>query len=96
MAGADRTQTRDLIDWTALSQKLNPNNPAGEKFFYELLDSPLRTILAVTPEKKIMYNGKSAGMHMAGTISEDQLGERLGSDKERMNKERARRGLAPR
>jgi hypothetical protein len=30
---------------------------------------------------------------MAGTISEEDLGERLSSDKERMNKERAKRGL---
>jgi hypothetical protein len=80
----------------ALSKKLNPDNADGEKFFYNLLNSPLRTLLAVTPTKKIMYNGKTAGMHMAGTISEDQLGPRLDGDKERMNKERARRGLAPR
>jgi len=82
--------------YTALSQKLNPNNPAGEKFFYNLLDSPLRTILAITPVKKIMYNGKAAGAHMAGTIEEKDLGSRLSADAERMNKERARIGLKPR
>lgn len=82
--------------YTALSQKLNPENEAGEEFFYNLLDSPLRTILAVTPVKKIMYNGTNASKHMAGTISEDELGERLGSDLDRMNAERARRGLDPR
>ena len=82
--------------YTALSQKLNPDNEAGEEFFYNLLDSPLRTILAVTPVMKIMYNGTNAGKHMAGTISEDELGERLGSDLDRMNAERARRGLDPR
>jgi nitroimidazol reductase NimA-like FMN-containing flavoprotein (pyridoxamine 5'-phosphate oxidase superfamily) len=82
--------------YTALSRKLNPDNPEGEKFFYNLLDSPLRTILAITPVKKIMYNGKTAGAHMAGTVSEDQLGERLESDRERMNRERARLGLPER
>ncbi|HEY8122108.1 MAG TPA: pyridoxamine 5'-phosphate oxidase family protein [Myxococcota bacterium] len=82
--------------YTALSRKLNPNNPAGERAFYSLLDSPLRTILAITPEKKIMYNGKTANAHMAGTIAEDELGARLTSDSERMNRERARKGLAPR
>ncbi|MEQ9002995.1 MAG: hypothetical protein RIE74_05475 [Pseudomonadales bacterium] len=82
--------------YTALSQKLNPGNKAGEEFFYNLLDSPLRTVLAVTPTKKIMYNGKTAGAHMAGTIDEDDLGERLGADAERMNRERAKRGLDPR
>ena len=82
--------------YTALASKLNPNNDAGEEFFRKLLDSPLRIILAITPVKKIMYNGKSAGAHMAGTISEDELGERLGADEVRMNKARAKRGLPPR
>jgi hypothetical protein len=33
---------------------------------------------------------------MAGTIDEKDLGPRLGVDQERMNAERAKRGLAPR
>ncbi len=82
--------------YSALSQKLNPQNASGEAFFYNLLDSPLRTILAVTPVKKIMYNGKTAIRHMAGTVAEEDLGERLESDGVRMNKERARQGLEPR
>ena len=79
--------------YQALANKVSPGN---EQFFYDLLDSPLRTILAVTPVKKIMYNGKTASGHMAGTVDESELGERLESDKERMNAERARRGLDPR
>ena len=82
--------------YTALSQKLNPNSADGEEFFYNLLNSPLRTILAVTPVKKIMYNGTTAGKHMAGTASEEDLGERMESDAVRMNKERERRGMEPR
>ena len=82
--------------YTALSQKLNPDSAEGEEFFYNLLDSPLRVILAVTPEKKIMYNGAMAARHMAGTASEDELGERQSGDAERMNKEREKRGLPPR
>ncbi len=91
----DDDETKDWF-YTALSKKLNPDSPEGEQFFYNLLDSPLRTILAVTPVKKIMYNGKTAGAHMAGTAEESDLGERLESDLERMNKERERRGLDPR
>ena len=53
----------------------------------------MRTILAITPEKMIMYNGGKADRHVAGTISEEELGERLSSDAVRMNAERARRGL---
>ena len=82
--------------YTALSRKLNPDSDAGEEFFRSLLDSPLRILLAVTPVKKIMYNSKSAGAHMAGTISEDELGERLSADAQRMNKAREKRGLPPR
>lgn len=82
--------------YTALASKLNPDSDAGEEFFRKLLDSPLRIMLAVTPVKKIMYNGKSAGAHMEGTISEDELGERLSADSERMNKAREKRGLPSR
>jgi hypothetical protein len=82
--------------YTALSKKLNPRSPGGEKFFFDLLDSPLRTVLSVTPVKKIMYNGKLAAGHMRGTVEESDLGPRLPSDAERMNAERARRGLPPR
>ncbi|HEY6599153.1 MAG TPA: pyridoxamine 5'-phosphate oxidase family protein [Pseudomonadales bacterium] len=82
--------------YPALSKKLNPTNADGEKFFNALLDSPLRVILAVTPEKKIMYNSTLAGRHMAGTVSEDELGARMEGDRVRMNKERAARGLEPR
>ncbi len=82
--------------YTALSQKLNPDSKQGEEFFYNLLNSPLRTILCITPTKKIMYNGKTAGAHMAGTIDESDLGERLEGDTVRMNKLRAEKGLEPR
>jgi general stress protein 26 len=82
--------------YPALSKKLNPTNASGEEFFNNLLDSPLRVVLCVTPEKKIMYNSALAGRHMAGTVSEEQLGARLEADRVRMNKEREARGLKPR
>ena len=79
-----------------LAKKLNPGNPEGEAYWVDFLDSPLRTLLAVTPVKKIMYNGSMAERHMAGTISEEELGDRLESDAARMNAEREKRGLDPR
>jgi len=82
--------------YTALSRKLFPNSEKGEQFFYSLLDSPLRTILSITPVKRIMYNSRTANAHMFGKVEEEALGERLESDAERMNRERARRGLPPR
>jgi general stress protein 26 len=91
----DDEKTRHWF-YSALSKKLNPRSAPGEKFFFGLLDSPLRTVLSITPVKKIMYNAKLAQKHMLGTVEESDLGARLPSDAERMNKERARRGLPPR
>ncbi len=80
--------------YTALSRKLNPGNPEGEAAFYSLLDSPMRIVLAVTPVKAIMYNAGLAERHMAGTVDEKELGERLASDTERMERERKARNMA--
>ena len=82
--------------YRALAHKVSPTSKEGEEAFFSVLDSPLRTIIAVTPEKKIMYNSTVAGKHMAGTASEDELGERLDVDRDRMNKVRAEKGLDPR
>ncbi len=82
--------------YRALAKKLNPDSPEGVDWFSDFLDSPLRTVLAVTPVKRIMYNAGLAERHMAGQVDESELGERLESDKVRMNKERERKGLPPR
>ena len=82
--------------YPALSKKVNPDSADGEAFFNRLLDTPLRTILAVTPVKRIMYNAGLANRHMAGTVEEEELGERLESDRVRMNRAREARGLEPR
>jgi hypothetical protein len=82
--------------YRALAKKVGQGKQEVEDSFYQLLDSPLRTILAVTPVKRIMYNGGLANQHIAGTAKEEELGERLSSDSQRMNKERANRGLKPR
>ena len=79
--------------YTALSRKLNPDNPEGEAAFYSLLDSPMRIVLAVTPGKRIMYNAGLAERHMAGTVDETELGQRLASDTERMERERKNRNM---
>ena len=86
------TETKTWL-YTALSRKLNPGNPEGEAAFYSLLDSPLRIVLAVTPEKRIMYNSGLAERHMAGTVDETELGQRLASDTARIERERKARAL---
>jgi general stress protein 26 len=90
----DDQATKDWF-YPALAKKVSPTNAGFEKFFNELLDSPLRIILAVTPVKRIMYNAATAGRHMAGTIEEHELGQRLESDAVRMNELRRKRGLDP-
>jgi len=51
----DDPETKDWF-YRALAQKLNPGSAEGEEFFYNFLDSPLRTVLAVSRVKKIMCN----------------------------------------
>lgn len=79
--------------YRALSEKLNPGNEAGVEYFNNFLDSPLRTVLKVTPVKKIMYNAGLAERHMAGTVDDSELGKPLESDTARIDRERAKRGV---
>ena len=90
--GEDENEKRDWF-YHALAAKVRPDSQEGEDAFYSLLNSPLRAILVVTPTKKIMYNSGLAARHMAGTVDESELGERLESDSVRMNKAREKRGL---
>lgn len=82
--------------YTALAEKVGQGDAEVTKGFYELLDSPLRTILCLTPVKRIMYNGGLAGRHITGNADENELGERLSSDAQRMNRERKLKGLGER
>ncbi len=67
--------------YKALSEKNSPDNP---KSMFEILNSPTRLILCVTPTKKIMYNKLLAEAHAKGEVSEDRLGKPLESDAIRM------------
>lgn len=80
-------------DWfyNALANKWYPDNP---DFVVNLLDSPLRIMLCVTPEKKIMYNKGVADAHLAGTVEESRLGRPLESDAERYQRELEKRGFS--
>ncbi|MBQ61645.1 MAG: hypothetical protein CMQ19_06165 [Gammaproteobacteria bacterium] len=82
--------------YRALSKKGNPNNQAGEDAFYSLLDSPLRTILEIVPEKWITFDSEKSARDMAGALPEEEKTERKSADAIRMNKEREKRGLAAR
>jgi len=82
--------------YRALAHKVRPDSDSGEESFFQMLNSPLRMIVSVEPVKWITYDGAKAGRDMAGKLPEEEKTPRLESDAVRMNKERAKRGLAPR
>lgn len=88
---------RETLTWfyRLLSQKSFPDDKAGEDDFYSLLDSPLRTLISVTPVKWITFNSGKSAAHRAGTLDDSELSSPLSSDTERMPKEMAKRGLEP-
>jgi hypothetical protein len=84
---------QELKDWfyPALGNRVSGGNAEAAANFAEMLDSPLRVILEITPEKWITYDGEKAGRHFAGTIDEDELGPMLSSDASRMEQYREKR-----
>lgn len=79
--------------YRALSRKVSPDDKAGEDAFYELLDSPLRTVISVVPEKWISFDAEKSAKDRLGLLSEEEKTPPLSADTERMNKEREKRGL---
>lgn len=86
---------RETKEWfyRALSKKGNPTDPVAEQSFYDLLDSPLRTVLSIDPEKWISFDADKSARHRAGTLSDDELGKPLSADTSRLASEKQRRGL---
>jgi nitroimidazol reductase NimA-like FMN-containing flavoprotein (pyridoxamine 5'-phosphate oxidase superfamily) len=80
--------------YRALADKSNPGNPAGADDFVLRLDSPLRVILEIVPEKWITFDSAKSAADVAGTLSAEQRGPRQESDAVRYARELARRGLA--
>ena len=91
----DDDETKEWF-YRALSQKVSPDSKEGEDAFYDLLDSPLRTIISVVPEKWISFDAEKSQKDRMGLLSEEDKTPPLTADSERMNKERARRGLEAR
>ncbi len=80
--------------YRALAHKGNPTDKAAEDAFYDLLDSPLRLVLEITPEKWITFDADKSARHRAGTLGEEEMGEPLSADRQRLQAERAKRGLS--
>ena len=91
----DDDETKEWF-YRALSKKVSPDDKEGEDAFYEILDSPLRVVLEVVPEKWISFDADKSARDRAGDLREDEKTPRLSADTDRMNSERAKRGLDPR
>ncbi|MFN0095706.1 MAG: pyridoxamine 5'-phosphate oxidase family protein [Dehalococcoidia bacterium] len=80
--------------YPALANKVAGGNPEAAAAFAKRLDSPLRVILEVIPEKWITFDGAKFAMDSAGVLPEDQRGQPLSSDADRLPKLMKERGLS--
>ena len=62
--------------------------------FVERLNSPLRVVIEIVPEKWIMLDSDKMAKDTAGELSDEEKGPLLESDSERMPKELDRRGMS--
>ncbi len=90
-------EDRETKDWfyRSLAQKAMGDDAAAVDAFVERLDSPLRVVIEVTPEKWITFNGTKADRMVRGELPSDEMGPRLSSDAGRMRQAREERGLDP-
>ena len=87
-------EDRETKDWfyPEFAAHLSPDAENAEKF-RKRLDSPLRVILEVIPEKFISYDGIKMFQHTEGLLDESRLAEPKDSDTVRLDRELERRGL---
>ena len=88
-------EDRETKDWfyPAFASHVSPH-PEGAEDFSKMLDSPVRVIIEVVPEKYISYDGIKMFRHQLGDLDESQLGEAKSSDTVRLAREKERRGLS--
>ncbi|MBW2289927.1 MAG: pyridoxamine 5'-phosphate oxidase family protein [Deltaproteobacteria bacterium] len=85
----------ETVHWfyRALGEKSSPDDPVAQDALFESLDSPLRTVLEVIPEKWITFDTGKMLRDKLGTLDESERGELLPVDTVRMQAEIKRRGL---
>lgn len=79
--------------YRALAKKVSPQDKAGEDAFYDILDSPLRLVLEITPEKVISFDADKSARHRAGLLEEHEMSPLQSADTERLKIERQQRGI---
>jgi hypothetical protein len=72
---------------------LTPEQEAAAKAFEERLDSPLRVVIEIVPEKWIMLDSDKMARDTAGQLTDDERGPALESDASRMPRELQRLGI---
>ncbi len=77
--------------YPAFSRHLHRDEKRARRF-EAFLDSPLRVVLEVVPEKWISYDGTKMALDAAGKLPAERKGEPLESDTVRLERELARRG----
>jgi general stress protein 26 len=80
--------------YPALASMIQRGDPAQSRAFAEFLDSPLRVILEVTPEKWITYDGAKMALDSVGQLPPERKTKPASSDTERLAVELKRRGMA--
>ncbi len=78
--------------YPAFARHLYPK-PDRAKWFEGFLDSPIRVVLEVVPEKWIGYDGDKMARDSVGKLSPDEKGPMLSADADRLTRELERRGL---
>ena len=88
-------ESREVKEWfyPEFAGALRSDDAAEAKGFEEFLDSPLRVVLEVTPEKWITYDGVKMRAHGQGELDPSELAQPLESDTVRLAAELKRRGL---
>ena len=89
-------EDQETKDWfyPAFSTHLNRATPDNTESFQKMLDSPIRVVLEVVPEKFITYDGTKMALDTLGKLPESAKGKPKNSDTVRLQRELERRGLA--
>jgi general stress protein 26 len=88
-------EDRETKNWfyPAFARHLNRESERAAAAFVQRLDSPLRVVLEVVPEKWITYDGTKMLLDARGKLPPERKGPALESDTLRLERELRRRGL---
>ncbi len=74
--------------------EMTEEEKAAAEGFVQRLNSPLRIVIEIVPEKWIMLDSDKMAKDTMGTLSDEERGPLLEADAERMPKELEKRGLS--